>query len=158
MKYFASGSHDFTIKLYSLENKKLLTSFFHDKYVFSICFTNDNKKLISGGGDKNIKIWDLETFSIFHTMKAAHDNNIVTLAISNDDRTLVSGGTDKSLKIWNLNNYQCVKTILTHKDNINFITFTPNNSKIISSSKDNSIHIWYVIKLIILLNVILRNY
>jgi WD40 repeat protein len=60
MKYFASGSHDKSIKLYCMQTKKLLTSFLHEKYVFSIAFTNDNKRLISGGGDKVIKIWDLE--------------------------------------------------------------------------------------------------
>jgi WD40 repeat protein len=60
-KYLASGSGDYTVKLWSIESQKEVTTLQgHDKSVNSVAFSPDGKYLVSGSQDKTVKLWSLE--------------------------------------------------------------------------------------------------
>ncbi len=59
-KYMASGSQDKTVKIWSLELKKELTTLKgHKKAVISVSFSYDGKYLASGSDDGMIKLWNV---------------------------------------------------------------------------------------------------
>lgn len=38
--------------------------------------------------------------------------------------------------------FRCIKTLKGHKDNVTFATFSPDENRIVSSSRDKTIKIW----------------
>jgi WD40 repeat protein len=57
----ASGSKDKTVKLWSVESQKEVTTLKgHSDYVLSIAFSPDGKYLASGSQDKTVKLWSIE--------------------------------------------------------------------------------------------------
>ncbi len=57
-KYLASGSWDNTVKLWSLESRKEVTTLQgHSSDVYSVAFSPHSKYLASGSKDKTVKLW-----------------------------------------------------------------------------------------------------
>jgi len=66
---------------------------------FSICWTIDSKRLIHGGNDGRLHIWNpfsgIELLSIM-----AHPLGVTSLAVTPDGSKIVSGGKDGLIRIW----------------------------------------------------------
>jgi WD40 repeat protein len=59
-KYLASGSRDNTVKLWSVELQKEVSTLRGHRYeVSSVAFSPDGKYLASGSGDATIKLWNV---------------------------------------------------------------------------------------------------
>ncbi len=59
-KYLASCSGDNTVKLYSVESQKEVTTLRgHSSSVLSVAFSPDGKYLASGSYDKTVKLWNV---------------------------------------------------------------------------------------------------
>ena len=57
-KQLISSSGDWTIKIWQIENQKLLDTLRgHTDAITSMVITNDGKTIISGSADKRIGIW-----------------------------------------------------------------------------------------------------
>jgi WD40 repeat protein len=58
----ASGSEDKTVKLWSIESQKEVTTLQgHSSYVLSVAFSPDGKYLASGSNDNTVKLWSVES-------------------------------------------------------------------------------------------------
>ena len=70
----ASGSHDGTLKVWDTANtaRPLTTFVQHDAPVMCVRYNPVDKALASGGNDRTVKYWDLDSYSLvkykkFHT-------------------------------------------------------------------------------------------
>jgi WD40 repeat protein len=62
-KYFASGSWDKTVKIWSVESQKEVTTLQgHSSSIFSVAFSPDSNYLASSSYDKTVKLWSVENF------------------------------------------------------------------------------------------------
>ncbi len=58
----ASGSYDNTVKLWSLESQKEVTTLQgHSDFVWSVAFSPDGKYLACVSQDKTVKLWNVES-------------------------------------------------------------------------------------------------
>jgi len=60
---------------------------------------------------------------------------------------LLSGSYDSNIKFWNVENNEFIKTLRGHTDWVLALTLNKNQKHLITSSKDNSVKIWDLVKL-----------
>ena len=78
----------------------------HADSVCSVVITSDRKYIISGGGDNNIRIWNLQ-YNKQEAVLQGHTDTIRSLVISSDNQYIISGSgswkkIDNTVRIWNL--------------------------------------------------------
>ncbi|KAL3278274.1 hypothetical protein HHI36_013609 [Cryptolaemus montrouzieri] len=95
--FISSGGND--IKVWdTLAGGKLLGNISeHHKTVTCLRLASENKMLLSGSLDRHVKVYDLSTFRVVHTLD--FPNSILSLGISRDDGTLVAGLVDGVVSI-----------------------------------------------------------
>ncbi len=69
-KYLASGSDDYTVKLWNVESQKEVTTLKgHSDNVLSVAFSPDGKCLASGSQDNTVKLWSMESHKLVKTLQ-----------------------------------------------------------------------------------------
>ena len=68
---------------------------------FAVAFAPDGRTLASGGGDRVVKLWDIETGKERATL-VGHEGYIESLAFSPDGRMLITGGQDELVGLFDL--------------------------------------------------------
>lgn len=77
---------------------KLLACFSqHHKTITCLRLASNNKRLMSASLDRHVKIYDISTFKVVHTLD--YPNAILSLAASKNDETIVAGMVDGLISI-----------------------------------------------------------
>jgi WD40 repeat protein len=119
----------------------------HTEEVTTMVVTSDGRYILSGSGEKTIKVWDLESGREIITLKG-HTGWISAMALTSDDKYLISGCNDGSLKVWDIRYWRELFTLPGHKGKIEGILITPDNRRAVTwsesgkDSKDDSLKIW----------------
>jgi WD40 repeat protein/tRNA A-37 threonylcarbamoyl transferase component Bud32 len=71
----------------------------HTQEALSLAFSGDGKRLVSGGADQTIRIWDMHLGHELATLRG-HRAYVLSVAVRPDDRTLASGGLDGMVRLW----------------------------------------------------------
>lgn len=84
------------------------------EYANSVCFTPDNKQIITvGGSGKGIAyLWGLSTDKV-EKVYEGHTDEIIAASISSNGKLLVTGSTDGTAKLWDVQTAALIKTF-TH--------------------------------------------
>jgi len=146
----ASGSTDRTIKLWDLDQGKLLHTFAarslfsnlgHRDRISTLTFSADGGTLFSGSDDGTIKEWDMSTRQLINTLQEP-GWGISALVITNDMRTLVSGGGDGVIHLWDLEKQTLVTSLTNHQSWVSGLIVSADGNTLISSSYDKKILLW----------------
>ncbi|MBQ2304165.1 MAG: hypothetical protein II256_07095 [Bacteroidales bacterium] len=71
----------------------------HSSYVFSVAYSPDGTKIVSGSRDNTVKIWNANTGQCLQTLKG-HSDWVVSVAYSPNRTKIISGSYDETIKIW----------------------------------------------------------
>ncbi len=101
-RVLASASADKTIKLWNIQEKKLIATLEgHNGEVRDVKFHHKGKLLASASTDNTVKIWNVEKRTEITTLKR-HSAPILSVGFSPDGKYLASAGEDKKIIIWDL--------------------------------------------------------
>lgn len=73
----------------------------HTWHVYSLAFSSDGKRLVSGSGDFTIKVWDVESGTPIGAPFIGHDSYVTSVTFSADDTRIFSGSLDGTVRICN---------------------------------------------------------
>ncbi|KAE9385107.1 WD40 repeat-like protein, partial [Gymnopus androsaceus JB14] len=118
----------------------------HDQWVKSVAFSPDGTRIVSGSGDKTVRIWDANTGAQIGDPLHGHDNWVSSsVAFSPDGTRIVSGSGDKTVRIWDANTGAQIGDPLHGHDNwVSSVAFSPDGTRIVivSGSSDETVRIW----------------
>ncbi len=97
--------------------------------------------VVSGGGDRLVKVWDLETGELLQVMEG-HQAGVKTVAFACEGRRVVSGSWDKTIKIWDLTTGVCLDTFSGHSDTVTSLAVHPTSLFVASGSCDGTVKLW----------------
>lgn len=132
--YFASFAYGITYGLFKTINTDT-------SYTTSICFSPDDKFIVSGSKNKTVKKWSVKTGQLLSTFEG-HEKLVTSVDYSSDSSMIASGSKDNTIKIWNADNGELIYTFSDHSYPVTSIDFSPNNKFLVSGSEDKTIKIW----------------
>ncbi|NEU83322.1 serine/threonine-protein kinase [Nostoc sp. UIC 10630] len=111
--------------------------------VNTLAINPDSHTLASGGDDKNIKLWDLNTQKILASL-SGHSQAVKSVAFSPDGKILATASDDKTIKLWEVKTLKEICTLLGHSHAVKSVAFSPDGQILASGSWDKTIKLWDV--------------
>eukprot|EP00743_Colponemidia_sp_Colp-15_P007335 GILK01007920.1.p1 GENE.GILK01007920.1~~GILK01007920.1.p1 ORF type:complete len:837 (-),score=174.74 GILK01007920.1:118-2286(-) len=71
----------------------------HQGRIDCVAMSSDGKLIVSGGSDKQVKIWAFDTCEIIRVLEG-HKDDVTDVIITYDDTWIVSGSLDGSVIVW----------------------------------------------------------
>lgn len=97
----ATGSADFTAKIWNAETGQELHSLIHNHIVKSVDFSCDETSLLTGSNEKLLRLFDLNNIDSQPFKFSGHTDTIRHVAFSDlNDQQFVSASDDKTVRFW----------------------------------------------------------
>ncbi|XP_071778668.1 cilia- and flagella-associated protein 52 [Centroberyx gerrardi] len=116
----------------------------HSMGVTAIAGTRDCKKIISGGGEGQVRVWELQPggHRLLETMKE-HKATVTCIKIKSDDKECVTASSDGACIIWDLVRFVRNQMVLANTL-FQSVCYHPEEYQIITSGTDRKIGYWEV--------------
>ena len=115
----------------------------HKSYVQALAFEPGGKVLASAGGDKTVRLWNVEDGKEQRSIEA-HASSVYCIGFSPDGSLLASGGLDTQVKIWNVADGKELKVCSGHLEGVFALCFSGDGKFIYSGSADRTLRKWGV--------------
>ena len=138
----ASAGHDWTVALWETASESAPATLFegHESAVQALAADASGRWLASGGADKTVKLWNLETRQIKRTYRN-HSDFVSALAVSADTNLVAAASLDGSIKLWSTLSSRPQRTFTAHKARVTSIAFSANSELLASAAEDGTVRI-----------------
>jgi WD40 repeat protein/serine/threonine protein kinase len=121
----------------------------HSAAVRDVGFDALGQRIVSGGHDNTIKIWDAATGLELKTLRG-HDSWVRSCVFSPDDRWVMSASYDQQAKRWSIDQYEEVRRVPRgrilegHAGDILAAAFSQDRQYVVTASRDRTARKWNV--------------
>lgn len=140
---FLIGKVDTSAMLINIKTGHLKKRFTNSKISLAYSYSKNNKWLAIAGGDRVIRVYDVKTNQLKHSLKG-HGALIFDLQFSSDGQTLVSGSWDGSVLVWDFKNETVLKRIDINNASPYIVCYSPNDLYILTGDVLNHLDFWEV--------------
>ncbi|KAF9243836.1 WD40-repeat-containing domain protein [Melanogaster broomeanus] len=140
-----SGSMDTKIKLWDVytHGNCLRTFHGHVQAVKDVTFSNDGRKFLSCGYDRQMKLWDTETGQCLKRFSNGKTPYVVRFHPDEDKQHIfLAGMSDKKIIQYDMNSGEITQEYDQHLGPVNTITFVDENRRFVTTSDDKTIRAW----------------
>lgn len=114
----------------------------HDGGCASIVFENSSGRLVSGGQDQTVKMWDTNTGSLSRTLYGCL-GSVLDLAITYDNKSIIAASSSNNLYVWDANSGRVRHTLTGHIDKVCAVDVSRfSNRHVVSAAYDRTIKVW----------------
>ncbi|MGV8056844.1 MAG: caspase family protein [Smithellaceae bacterium] len=140
------------IIIWNTADGKVKNYFIDQKFLLgknAVQFSPDEKLIISGGGDKLVKIWDVASGKELKRF-AGHESEINAVSFSSDGKYALSAGgkvwgdKDSTIRVWEVETGKEIRKFVGHTGAILSAAFSPDGKYIASGSSDKTIRLWNI--------------
>ena len=111
----------------------------HSTAVWTVDFSPNGQKLVSGSSDKLVKLWQLDGTELA-TMQG-HKSTVWTVHFSPDGQAIASGSGDDTIKLWSIDGTE-LQTLRGHSGAVWSVCFSPDGRSLLSGSGDSTLKLW----------------
>ena len=128
------------VKIWDVKTGDLLSTIKHDSQVWSLAWTSDQKKIITGS-KSSIRIFDTATWQQIAILEG-HTGFVLSLSLFQNDRLLASGSFDGTARLWNLDTNLPLGPPIQHEDLVRGVAISADGKQLVTSCRDNNAYVW----------------
>jgi WD40 repeat protein len=150
-KVLAAACGDSSVKLWDMQELKLLFTFPDIEPDTAVAFSPDGK-LLAGGSQSRfvnhgvVKLWDVSTGKEQATL-AQDTGNINSVVFSPDGKFLAAGSSDKVVRFWDVATGKEAAPIKGFPTPVTAIALSPDGKTLAAGTQDGAITLWDIAKL-----------
>ncbi|XP_040002549.1 cilia- and flagella-associated protein 52 isoform X1 [Xiphias gladius] len=141
-----SAWNDGKIRVFAPESGRLMLIIHnaHRMGVTAIAGTRDCKRIISGGGEGQMRVWELQPCGhrLLETMKK-HKATVTCIKIKSDDKECVTASSDGACIIWDIVRFVSLQMVIANTL-FRTVCYHPEEYQIITSATDRKVTYWDV--------------
>lgn len=145
-KAIITSWNDGTIRAFTPQSGRLIFTILsaHNKGVSAIAITTDNKKIVSGGGEGQVRVWDVKPSvqSLLFVLKE-HKGPVSSIDVSCTNKEAVTASTDGTCIIWDI---ECGSrmAILFSSTLFMCVRYHPSSCQVITCGTNRMIAYWEI--------------
>uniref|UniRef100_A0A7G3B4Q4 Putative wd40-repeat-containing subunit of the 18s rrna processing complex n=1 Tax=Lutzomyia longipalpis TaxID=7200 RepID=A0A7G3B4Q4_LUTLO len=142
-KYLACALLDSTVKIFFRDTLKFYLSLYgHKLPVTCMDISHDSTLIVTGSGDRNVKIWGLD-FGDCHKSLFAHDDSVLGVQFIPHTHMFFSCGRDGKIKEWDADTFEKISTLPAHHiGEANALAVSPNGMLVVSAGSDRVVRLF----------------
>nr|CAB3267684.1 WD repeat-containing protein 16-like [Phallusia mammillata] len=116
----------------------------HNSGVTAVAATSDSKRIISGGGEGQVRVWDLTINPLNQKLREAmkeHKSSVTCIKVGDKNKQCVSASSDGTCIIWDLINFSRKQMVMSNTL-FQCVCYHPAGFQIITSGTDRKIVYW----------------
>lgn len=120
----------------------------HKRGVWSVAFSADGKKALTGSEDCTAKLWDVATGVCIQTF-TGHTSAVASVAMSPDGTRVLTGSKDSTARLWDATTGAAIyiyNTSFTGPDErpewVQFVLFSPDGTKLLAVTEHGTVRLW----------------
>ncbi|KDE08988.1 hypothetical protein MVLG_00711 [Microbotryum lychnidis-dioicae p1A1 Lamole] len=136
----ATGSEDGIARIWTASGDLHLVLSMHQRAILSLQWNRLGTMLLTGSIDGTVCLWEISSGKVKQQW-ATHADSVLHLDW-NDDQTFASASSDKTIHLFNVARITPVYRFKGHRDDVNFVKFSPCGTLLASVSDDYSLRLW----------------
>jgi WD40 repeat protein/tRNA A-37 threonylcarbamoyl transferase component Bud32 len=124
-----------------MPGRRLYTYSGHNERVFALAWSPDGRRVVSGGYDHTLQVWDATTGREIFAYRG-HQEPVRTAAWSPDGTYIASGSNDHTAHVWEAASGRRVMTFRGHQDSVISLSWSPDGRLIVSASLSKQALVW----------------
>ena len=137
---YTSGGMDGVARIFSKSGQLVRSLQGHSQSIFSMRFSPNGTKLLTGSYDYSTVVWDLSNGAAEERFQV-HTGQVLDVDWK-DDRTFTSCSSDHAIHMCRLGTPKPLMSFLGHKDEVNAVKWDPSGRLLASCSDDATVKLW----------------
>ncbi len=113
----------------------------HLKAVFSVAYSPDGQRIVTGSFDRTARLWDAANGRELLVLQG-HKHTVRSAAYSPDGQRIVTGSLDCTAKVWEAVTGKELLTLKGHTKTVPSAAFSPDGQWIVTCSMDRTVKLW----------------
>lgn len=145
-KQIATGGYKKNaVQIWDADTGELLSTIEHSRPVYSMTWTSDGKKFISGSDVGSIRIFNFDPVQPECRQVAIlerHHHAVFAISLSHNDRLLASASCDRTVRLWNLDTNLPVGEPLRHEAGVYCAALSADGKLLVTGCNDYNAYVW----------------
>ncbi|KAG2038629.1 WD40-repeat-containing domain protein [Suillus americanus] len=139
-KIAMGGRNEDAVKIWNTKPVKLLSTLKHNHPVWTLAWTSDGKKLISGSYGP-IRMFDTTTWEEV-AIPEGHTTHINAITLSQNNRLLASASYGGTTRLWNLDTNLPVEPLFQHENALWCAAFSADGKLLVTGCENKNAYTW----------------
>lgn len=117
----------------------------HTSRISAASFSSDGAMILTASLDNTARIWEASSGKVLHILKVPNENKndaILSAAFSPANDVVATGSSNGMIRIWDAITGRLLRTLKGHTHKVQSVSFSPDGTKIVSASLDQTARIW----------------